>query len=367
MNPKVARVAVLGAGGISAGAHLPAIAGLADRVELVGIVEPDPERRARAAETYPTARVYADAADMLKEESPDLVHVATPPHTHEKLAIQVLEAGSWAYCEKPLAGSLAAVDRIIEAERATGQWCVTVSQFRYAGGSQEIREGLSTERWGRPLVGTARTVWYRHPSYWDIPWRGKRETEFAGATTSQAIHAIDLLMWLMGGDWDVVGSFVDTLSRPIEVEDASVAIVRMKSGALANLVSTVLSHDQRTMVEVLAEGAALELNTVYYPRVEEWTVTTMGSDGVQAVHDDWTPPQEYVAPHQAQLSSILDHWSRGVKPELTAADARNTIELLTALYKSATTGQFVQRGTIVPGDAFYDALDAGADQRVTTR
>ena len=39
-----------------------------------------------------------------------------------------------------------------------------------------------------------------------------------------------------------------------------------------------------------------------------------------------------------------------------SASARQTLELLTAIYKSGFTGEIVTRGSIKPGDSFYDTL-----------
>ena len=49
----------------------------------------------------------------------------------------------------------------------------------------------------------------------------------------------------------------------------------------------------------------------------------------------------------------MDH---GTRPLTSGPEALRTIELLTAIYKSAFTRQIVARGSIVPGDPFYDAL-----------
>ena len=49
----------------------------------------------------------------------------------------------------------------------------------------------------------------------------------------------------------------------------------------------------------------------------------------------------------------------GRRPLTSGPDARRTLELLTALYKSAFTGQPVTRDSIRPGDPFYSALNGG--------
>lgn len=364
-----ARIAVIGAGGIGAAAHLPAIEALADEAELVAIVDPDEGRRTDAGERFGCSALFADATTMLAEAAPDIAVVATPPHLHEPLAIEAMRAGSWVYCEKPLTGSLASADRIAAAEDETGNWCVTVSQFRYSGGSQQVQRALRSGRWGRPLVGISHTNWYRGPEYWDAPWRGKFATEFGGSTTTQAYHAVDLLLWLMGGDWQSVSGVAETVSRPIEVEDASVASVRFASGAIASIVSTVLSHDPMTRLEVIAERASVALDTLYLPLLSEWSVRTIGEGDRADVVEGWAEaePEMHVNAHRAQLAALIASRRRGEQPELTTRESRATLEFLTALYKSSAEGRTVLRGEIADGDPFYEALDAAGPARAEAR
>ncbi len=364
-----ARIAIIGAGGIGANAHLPAIAALPDDVELVAIVDSDASRRADAGEKFGCTQLYADTTQMLAEVKPDIVVVATPPHVHEPLAIEAMRAGAWVFCEKPLTGSLASADRIAAVEAETGNWCVTVSQFRYSGGSGQVAESLRSRRWGRPLLGISHTNWYRGPDYWDIPWRGRFATEFGGSTTTQAYHAIDLMLWLMGGDWQSVSGIADTLTRPIEVEDASVATVRFASGAIGSVVSTVVSHDPTTRLEIIAEEATVRLETLYLPLLDEWSVRTIGADDAAVELADWAadePPMNVNA-HRAQLAELVARWRDGAKPELTTAESRATLEFLAGLYKSSAEGREVVRGEIGPGDPFYEALDAAGPARAAAR
>ena len=49
----------------------------------------------------------------------------------------------------------------------------------------------------------------------------------------------------------------------------------------------------------------------------------------------------------------------GARPLTSGPEARRTLEFLTALYKSALTGQPVVRGSIRAGDPFYSSLHGG--------
>lgn len=352
---KLARVVVVGAGGIGSAAHLPAVAALPDDATLVGIVDNDPARLAAASQEFGCDQLYGSLEQALAEASPDIVCIATPPHLHAPQAIAAMESGAWALVEKPMTGSLASADEILAAEERTGQWTITISQFRYAGGSRQVHDALVEGRWGRPLMASATTAWYRGAEYWDAPWRGKYVTEMGGCTTTQAHHVIDLMLWLMNDPWREVVAFADTLDRPIEVEDASVACVRFDGGGMATVLATLLSHAPTTDLKIYAQQAAVSLETLYLPQTWEWQVQRTTSAGTASV-PDWHLGDEPVLAHRAQLQRLIQDWRAGEQPELTTADARSTLEFITALYKSAGSGQAVRRGEIVPGDPFYSFL-----------
>ncbi|HYY79812.1 MAG TPA: Gfo/Idh/MocA family oxidoreductase [Actinomycetes bacterium] len=92
-------------------------------------------------------RAYADVDPMLAAEQPDLVHIATPPHTHVDLTIRCPQAGAWVLCEKPLCGTLADLDRMATL---TSSIC---------SNRPECSDGLPREPHGRggPLLGRKRT------------------------------------------------------------------------------------------------------------------------------------------------------------------------------------------------------------------
>ena len=53
--------------------------------------------------------------------------------------------------------------------------------------------------------------------------------------------------------------------------------------------------------------------------------------------------------------------AKGERPPVSGPDVRGTIEFLSALYKSAMTGQAVERGSIQPDDPFYTAMCGPCD------
>ena len=96
-------------------------------VELVAVVDPDPDAR-QAAEGTPSYEILDEAIESV---GCDAVLIVSPPGTHHAVAKAALEAGKHVLCEKPLATSLEdAFDLVESADKA--QRVLMVSQnYRY--------------------------------------------------------------------------------------------------------------------------------------------------------------------------------------------------------------------------------------------
>jgi predicted dehydrogenase len=341
------RVAIVGTGGI-AGQHVAAIAAHQARARLVAAVDVDEARLDEFRARHGVPAGYGDVREMLERERPDLVCIATPPAPHAELSVLCLEAGAWVLCEKPLCASLTELDRIADAERRTGRHCASVFQWRSGSAGRHLKGLIEREALGRPLVGICQTTWFRGAAYYELPWRGRWDTEVGGVTMGHGIHAIDLFLWLLG-DWREVSAMVGTLDRAIQVEDVSMATVRFASGALGSIVNSVLSPREETYLRFDFQRATVEVTALYSYANRHWTFTP----GPGAEGGLWETPDDVTSSHAAQLGGLLDSMDRGVAPVADPAGVRPTFELLSSLYRSAALGRVVHRGEIAPGDPFY--------------
>jgi predicted dehydrogenase len=170
---------------------------------------------------------------------------------------------------------------------------------------------------------------------------------------------MDHLLHLLG-DWKEVRATADTLFHQIEVEDVSMAHVKFANGAVASIVNSTLCPRQETYVRLDCELATIELTHLYAYRKENWKLTPadpVTSAAMQAMWSDF--PSDVGSTHGAQLNAMLANMDAGTIPLTSGAEARRTIEFLTAIYKSAYTGTMVIRGSIQPGDPFYTTLHGG--------
>ncbi|MEO5959460.1 MAG: Gfo/Idh/MocA family oxidoreductase [Opitutaceae bacterium] len=354
------RALLVGTGAV-ADSHVDAIAQSRGRVVLCGAVDID---RARLNAFCARSRIsagYTDYGAALEAIRPDLVIVAAPPALHAEMTIAALQNGAWVLCEKPFCASLAELDRIEEAERKSGRFAACVFQQRFASSTAHLRRLAEEGLLGRPLVAVCHTLWYRDAAYYAVPWRGKWKTEFGGPTMGLGIHAMDHLLHLLG-DWVEVRAQAATLDREVEVEDVSMAIVRFANGALASVVNSALSPRQETYIRLDYQRASAELTHLYGYTRDNWrfTLAPHAADEGSLLTQAWQNfPPDRGASHAAQLADFIADFDAGRRPLTSGPDARRTIEFLTALYKSAFTGQPVGRLTIQPGDPFYSSLNGG--------
>ncbi len=347
------RVAVVGSGVVAEASHIPALRAAGDRVEIVAAVDSDPERLADFQQAHDIPAAYGSVGEMLAAQKPDLVHICTPPVTHVDIAVQCLEAGSWVWVEKPPTLSLSEYARIEAAEREGGPYASVVFQHRFGSGARNAIDLISSGALGRPLVAICQTTWFRDQAYFDVPWRGRWDTEGGGPTMGHGIHQMDLLLALLG-DWTSLQADAARLDRATETEDVSMAMVRFENGAVASIVNSVLSPREESYIRVDLSDATVELTHLYGYRNSDWLYTPASHVRDPERIASWTTvPENVPSSHSAQLPYLLDAMERGVRPPLSGGEGRAALELIAALYRSAFTGRAVVRGEVGPDDPFY--------------
>jgi predicted dehydrogenase len=139
----VRRGAIIGFGNVAANGHLPGWVARSD-VQIVAVVEPDPQRQALAARMLPEARRYARAEEALAAEALELVDIATPPAGHAKAIAAAARHGVHVLCEKPLTVSLQEYAEIAAAVQRSGVVLHTVHNWKYAEAFLKVHALLSS-------------------------------------------------------------------------------------------------------------------------------------------------------------------------------------------------------------------------------
>jgi predicted dehydrogenase len=331
------RVAVVGCG--IGRLHAEAYRELNDRFEVLAVCDLDAAKARDFAAQFGVPRVVTDLAELCRMDDLDVIDLCTPPHLHFEQAMQVLAAGKHAICEKPLVSSIQQVDELSEAEARAGRRLMPIFQYRFGHGLQKLKLLVEQGLAGRAYLATTEVAWRRRADYYAVPWRGKWKTERGGALLGHAIHAVDMLTYILG---PVRSVFARTATRvnPIEVEDCAAVTFEMADGALVTLGVTLGSAAEITRHRFSYSNLVAESNTrPYTSSGDPWTFTgdtPASAAAIEAALARFTPLPEGFAGQFYRFYDALEH--SGQLP-VTLADARTSLELITAMYTSARAVQ----------------------------
>jgi predicted dehydrogenase len=269
------RAAIAGTGFIGA-VHAHALRALGATV--VGVAASTPERGEAAARDLGVPRAFATADELAESPDVDVVHICTPNHLHEELALRALAAGKHVICEKPLAVDLAGAERLVDAARRAGTVAAVPFVYRFYPTVREARRRLAGEH-VHLVHGTYLQDWLLTAD--DDNWRV--DAELGGASRAFAdigSHWCDLAEFVTGqriarltaqlktalpqrrrGDARVAfaSSANDGEEREVTTEDAAIIQFETDGGALGSAVISQVSagRKNRLWLEVDAAGEAL--------------------------------------------------------------------------------------------------------------
>jgi len=322
-------------------AHVCGYQSLPDQFEVRAICDIDKARAREVATAVDIPRVSTDLAELCGMDDLDVIDICTPSYLHASQVQQVLAAGKHAVCEKPVAGSLQDLDALIQAEVESGRRVMPIFQYRFGHGLQKLKWLIEEGIAGRPFLTTVETAWRRRSEYYATPWRGKWETELGGALVTLAVHAHDVLCHVLGPAASV-SAHTATLVNPIETEDCVSVSLEMTDGSLASLSVTTGSAAEISRHRFCFSNLTAESNTQPYNNTADPWVFTGDSPELQKQIEEtlarFSPlPEGYVGQFHRFYHALHDETELPV----TLSDARASLELITAIYHSAETGQSV--------------------------
>ncbi len=340
------KYALIGCGRISPN-HIAAAK--ANNLEIAAICDIVPENmqdKAVKFELPESVKQYTDYHQMLEEEKPELVAIATESGKHAAIALDCIHAGCHVIIEKPIALSIADADAVINAAKEKGVKVCANHQNRFNKSISKIRDAYNKNRFGRLFYGTAHIRWNRGWEYYSrADWRGTWEKD-GGALMNQCIHNIDLLRWMMGGEVDEVFAYTDKLNHPyIHAEDLGIALVKFKNGAYGIIEGTtdVYPRNLEETLYIFGEKGTVKAGGQSVNIIEEWRFSDALDDAEEVkkkYHEN--PPSVYGFGHTPLYANMIDAIRYNHDPYVTGEDGKRALEIVLAIYKSAAEGRPVK-------------------------
>jgi len=339
------KVIIIGCGRVAA-KHIKAIKKLNTSLELAALVDVSDvaPKKLLATSKIPEdqVKIYSDYKQAIDEIKPDIVAVTVPSGLHCQIAEYALNNGCNLLLEKPMTMSSGESRKIYELSEKTGKKIAMGHIYRYFPLVNILRQDIASGRFGKVTHGTIFVRWGHGMDYYDsAAWRGTWKSD-GGAMMNQTIHAIDLLVWLMGSTPVEAKAMLAQRVRKIEAEDLGMAILRMSDGSLASIEGTTATSDKdhSAMFTVLCENGTVSLGLQRgKPKLDirdgnnkklnmHYVMKQISTSGFSSLLNALNP-------HTGIYADFADAITHDRQPIADAMSGYSSVDTLMGIYKSA--------------------------------
>jgi len=323
----VRRGGIIGFGNVAAHGHVPGWRDAGD-FEIIAVADPDPARRALAAELIPGVRTYAGGDELLRREPLDFVDIATPPAGHAPAITAAAAAGVHVLCEKPLTTSWDEYVALRDAARRAGIVLHTVHNWKYSEAFRVVSELLTDGAVGALSAISFDTARNGCAAATADNWRVRAAVAGGGILVDHGWHAFYLLLAL-------------AQERPLRVR----ATLERRRYVDAEVEDTALCA-----IDFPSLAAEIRLTWAASERHTRWSL--IGRDGQLTIDDDRLVLHGRGGEHTRQLTTALSagshhpDWFGGViaefgralddptRPAANQAEAELCVRMLNLAYAS---------------------------------
>ncbi len=323
------RIGIIGAGAIARD-HVQALNAIPG-VHIAHVVDRHPERAEALARLAGDATWSTDPDTLFTDPAIDAVDICTSPDSHAQFTIAAAGHGKAIHLEKPVALSLAEVDRMLEAVARHGVSFFVGQTTRFQPVHLELAAAIEAGAIGR--VRAIHGSWYAG-HIWPGGWRAWQldAARCGGHLVHNGIHAIDLAVWLLGGTpVRVFARGFKTFAPEVPTPDSFHVTLRFADGAMALLEwSYALRRRGDHLRRIVAIG---EEGTLHHT-----------TEGETELHSDAARP-----PAVATLGAFdhqMRHWvdvlHDRAEPVVTPQQVRAAFAAALAAQESYATGRAVE-------------------------
>ena len=328
--------AVVGLGNLSIHEILPAFA-KCEKSKVVAFVSGHPDKANKLAMRYgvnPKNIYNYQNYDTIKDNPEvDIIYIVLPNGMHAEYTVRGLQAGKHVLTEKPMAGTPAECQTMIDAARKASRKLMVAYRCRYEPYTREaIRIARSHE------LGSTKVILADHGFNIGDPtqWRLKKDLAGGGSLMDIGIYSLQAARYLSGEEPTEVNAVMyNTPGDPRfkEVEETINFQLRFPSGVLANCTSSYGYAGQNHYRVVGTEGwLELDPATSYRGlrmRVHRANVT-----------------EERELPVRDHFALEMDHFSECVmenkEPLTPGEEGLRDLRVMMAIYEAAKTGKTVK-------------------------
>jgi predicted dehydrogenase len=354
------RLAIVGTGDVLYRHYLPALETLVDRVAITAFVDPQPGAAEKATTSVagwsPGAVAYLDLDEMLGDRVAEAAIDLVPAPRHGPVNQAILDAGLHLYSEKPLAGSVAEADRLIETAAAHGVRFLCAPGVAVTNRFRWLADLIASGRYGRPTLAVT-----HHADPGPAAWREYTGDptpfyrEGVGPVFDHGVYRLHALTMLLGPVVRVqaMGAIATPTrvvrggpltGQTIEVTTPDHVLINLEfaSGALGQLLASFGTPSSLApWLELHFPMATLSFGGPGYDKDDP--VSLYIDDDGPLAREDWQHgieiPADDVSVVEAGARHFIAVLCGETEPVLTAEHARHVLEITLAAYASIDDGR----------------------------
>jgi predicted dehydrogenase len=276
----------------------------------------------------------------------DYVDVCTFPDFRLQPVEICAESKKHIQVQKPISTNLETAKKMIDTAARAGITLGVVSQHRFDDSSLFLTKALGAGRLGKILQADAYVKWYRSPQYYSRPIKGSWEVEGGGALINQAVHQVDVLLWLVGPVREVYGLWQLGSLHKIQSEDVVTAMFRYANGAQGVIqASTAFWPGYSERIEIHGTKGTAVLTG---DKLTKWDVQDDSGDPAPVESEVASGASDPMAiptlPLERQFLDFGNAISAGRPPSITGEDGYRALEFVLSVYRSCREGRKVAIG-----------------------
>ena len=214
------------------------------------------EKAAEKAKAWDIPKAYGNHADLLKDETVDIVYISAVNSAHYKWAKAALEAGKHVICEKPCTTTQAQTRELFALAKEKGLFLMEAQKMLFLPAVQAVKKAIDEGR-----LGTVRMAEFNHSFYGSYNNWMYDEAAGGGPLLSSAIYVIELMQYLFSCKVARIEG-ICTKYPGTNVEDQYVLSGQMENGVLFSLKNSTLA--------LLKNGACIYGEKAYAELPEYW-------------------------------------------------------------------------------------------------
>ncbi|MEL6619008.1 MAG: Gfo/Idh/MocA family oxidoreductase [Pseudomonadota bacterium] len=334
--------------GMVAQTHILALRDNGAGVRLDGVLGRDADRvRAFCAQAEKTlGYAVAPVTDMAQAmaRQPDVALLITPPDARDAYARSLSAAGIPTLMEKPVERSLDAARAVVEVYGRAGVPLGFFFQHRTRAAAATLRDKLHSGVLGDIVHIEMRVPWWRDQAYYDAPGRGTYARDGGGVMINQAIHTLDLGLWLAGPVDRVQAMMRTSPLHMMEAEDIATALFNFQSGASGVLSATTAAYPggMESITILTTKGQAVLIGDDLRIDLIDGSGETLSLQGDGGTGGGSDPMAFTHAWHQSVLEDFAQAVQTGHAPLAPPQDALRVHAVIDAMERAARTGAEVQ-------------------------